>query len=73
MKKKTEEFLTKNKIDKNIFNNILEVKRENIKSLLTKNSIFISNDDNLKNVLRKEVNENCFSNNIIECLIDWRA
>ncbi|HIT70448.1 MAG TPA: ATP-grasp domain-containing protein [Candidatus Scatovivens faecipullorum] len=71
--KKTEEFLTKNKIDKNIFNNILEVKRENIKSLLTKNSIFISNDDNLKNVLRKEVNENCFSNNIIECLIDWRA
>lgn len=66
-------FLEKNKIDKNLFENIYEINRENIKNVLEKNSIFISNDTDLKNKLRKEINEYCFSNNIIESLIDWRA
>ena len=56
-----------------MFKNIFEVSREKIKDILNEKSIFLSNDDKLKNNLRKEINENCFSNNIIESLIDWRA
>lgn len=66
-------FLEKNKIDKNLFEDIYEINRENVENVLEKNSIFISNDTDLKNKLRKEINEYCFSNNIIESLIDWRA
>lgn len=72
-KEKMEKYLIKNKIDRNIFKNIFEISREKIKDVLTEKSIFLSNDDNLKNILRKEINEYCFSNNIIEALIDWRA
>ena len=68
-----EKYLIKNKIDRNIFKNIFEISREKIKDVLTEKSIFLSNDDNLKNILRKEIKEYCFSNNIIEALIDWRA
>lgn len=72
-KEKMEKYLIKNKIDRNIFKNIFEISREKIKDVLTEKSIFLSNDDNLKNILRKEIKEYCFSNNIIEALIDWRA
>ena len=72
-KEKMEKYLIKNKIDRNIFKNIFEISREKIKDVVTEKSIFLSNDDNLKNILRKEINEYCFSNNIIEALIDWRA
>ena len=72
-KEKTENFLSKNKIDKNIFKNIFEITETNIKNILPEKSIFLSNDDKLKNELRKKINEYCFSSNIIECLIDWRA
>lgn len=72
-KEKAEKYLIKNRIDKNMFKNIFEVSREKIKDILNEKSIFLSNDDKLKNNLRKEINENCFSNNIIESLIDWRA
>lgn len=68
-----EKYFIKNKIDRNIFKNIFEISREKIKDVVTEKSIFLSNDDNLKNILRKEINEYCFSNNIIEALIDWRA
>lgn len=72
-KEKMKKYLIKNKIDSNIFKNIFEISRDKIKDVLTEKSIFLSNDDNLKNILRKEINEYCFSNNIIEALIDWRA
>ena len=72
-KEKMEKYLIKNKIDRNIFKNIFEISREKIKDVVTEKSIFLSNDDDLKNILRKEINEYCFSNNIIEALIDWRA
>ena len=67
-------FLNKNKISINLFDDIKDIKREKIKNILTENSILISNDDNLKNKIRKYNNKlYCFSNNIIESLIDWRA
>lgn len=72
-KEKAEKFLKAEKIDINIFISIYEVNRSQIKDVVTEKSIFLSNDESLKNTLRKEINEYCFSNNIIECLIDWRA
>lgn len=72
-RKNAEKFLLDKKIDINIFISIYEVNRSKIKDILSENSIFISNDEKLKNELRKEINEYCFSNNILECLIDWRA
>lgn len=72
-KKKALEFLEKNKIHKNLFENIYEQKRNDIKNLLSISSIFISNDEELKCNIRKLTKINCFSNNIIEALIDWRA
>jgi len=68
------EFFKSNKIDINLFDEIFEVSKDSIKNLLTENSILLSNDDNLKNEIRKENDKYyCFSNNIVECLIDWRA
>lgn len=72
-KNETIKYLEEKKISKNIFKNIIEIDRNSIKHVLKKESIFLSNDDNLKNSLRKEIKENCFSNNIIESLIDWRS
>lgn len=66
------EFLSKNKIDKTLFENIYEVQKDQIYKLLESDSIFLSNDDNLKRILRNKLKINCFSNNIIEALIDWR-
>ena len=66
-------YLEDKKISKNIFKNIIMIERNSIKDILKSESIFLSNDDNLKNSLRKEIKENCFSNNIIESLIDWRS
>lgn len=72
-KDKAIDFLKIHKIDTNLFENIYEIQRENISCILDKKSIFLSNDDKLKNRLRKEISINCFSNNILEALIDWRA
>ena len=67
-------YLNKNKIDINLFDEIIEIEKESIKNILTEDSILLSNDDNLKNKIRKEKNKlYCFSNNIIESLIDWKA
>lgn len=62
-----EKYLADKKIDKRLFNNII-----NDVDLID-NGIFISNNDNLKNSLRKNKKIYCFSSNIIEALIDWRA
>ena len=67
------EFLEKNKIMKEIFENIYEVSRTQIAQYIGDFSIFLSNDDKLKNELRNKNDIKCFSNNIIEALIDWRA
>lgn len=73
-KEKAINYLKKNKVDINLFNEIFETSRDKIKSILKEDSIFLSNDDNLKNQIRKENNKiYCFSNNILEALIDWRA
>ena len=73
-KENTFKYLNKNKIDINLFDSILETKKEEIKNILTENSILISNDDKLKNEIRKYNSKiYCFSTSIVECLIDWRA
>ena len=66
-------YLNKKKISTNLFN-IIETNKLNIKNIIKDNSILLSNDENLKRDIRQN-NEhyNCFSNNIIEALIDWRA
>lgn len=66
-------YLNENKIDKNIFNEIILTQKKEIKNMLKENSIFISNNDELKNEIRID-NKNycCFSNSILEALIDWR-
>ncbi len=68
------QYLRDNKIEINLFDNIIEKEKERIKDLLNDNSILLSNDDDLKDQIRK-FNKKlyCFSNNIIEALIDWRA
>lgn len=73
-KEKTVEYLKKNKIDINLFDKIIETERNNIKNILEKNSILLSNDYKLKNEIRKN-NKNyyCFASSIIESLIDWKA
>ena len=58
---------------KEIFENIYEVSRAQIDQYIDTTSIFLSNDDKLKNELRNKKDIKCFSNNIIEALIDWRA
>ena len=73
-KEKTVNFFKENKIDINLFDSILENKKEEIKNILTENSILISNDDKLKSEIRN-INSKlyCFSTSIVESLIDWRA
>lgn len=67
-------YLKNNKIDILLFNELIEVERKNIKNNLTENSILLSNDDELKNEIRNGNNGYyCFSNSIVEALIDWRA
>ena len=66
-------YLDNNKISRNLFDEIIEVDRNNIKDVLKNNTILLSNDDELKNIIRQNINGyNCFSNNILESLIDWR-
>lgn len=70
----TLKYLEENKIAKSLFKEIIEISRNETKDVLKEKSILLSNDDNLKNEIRKK-NKNycCFSNNIIEALIDWRS
>ena len=71
-KSKAISFLKENKIEVELFDELLDI--SNIKRELNKNSIFISNDLKLKNEIRKYNKEiYCFSNNILEALIDWRT
>lgn len=65
--------LDKNKISRNLFDEIIEIERKDIKNILEEKSILISNDENLKNEIREKNKYNCFSTSIIESLIDWRA
>ncbi len=73
-KEKSLKYFKEHKIDTNIFSEIIEVEKSQIKNILSEKSILLSNDDKLKNEIRNS-NSNycCFSNNIIEVLIDWRA
>ena len=72
-KKEMIQYMQNNKINKNLFYEIIETR--NIKDILKweNKSIYISNDDNVKNKLRKNGYRYCFSSNILEALIDWRA
>lgn len=63
-------YLKNKKIDENLFTNIIEKNDINGFEI---NSIFISNNDEIKNELREKNKICCFSSNIIEALIDWRA
>lgn len=63
-------YLKNKKIDENLFTNIIE--KDDISGFEI-NSIFISNNDEIKNELREKNKICCFSSNIIEALIDWRA
>lgn len=63
--------LEEKKINKNVFSKI--IKFTNLKESINNKAIFISNNENLKNKLRKEKNIYCFSTNSVEALIDWKA
>lgn len=63
--------LEEKKLNKNIFSRIINF--ENFKEVVNKEEIFISNNEDLKNELRKEKNIYCFSTNSVEALIDWKA
>ena len=64
-----ESILKIKKIEKNIFSKVINI--EITKELLEKDSIFISNNEKIKNRLKKYIC--CFSTNSIEALLDWRA
>lgn len=67
----TLEKLKNKKININIFDELLD-ENKMIKKI-NKNSIFISNNNKLKNVLRNKKEINCFSSNNVEALLDWKA
>lgn len=70
---KSLKYLSENKIDKKLFKEIILVLKSEIKNVLKENSILISNNDELKNEIRKSNKQYCcFSNTIIEALIDWK-
>ena len=74
-KNELEEFCKNKRIEVNLFNEIIETDFENIKEILKQeNSILLSNNETLKNKVKDNNNKYCcFSNNIIEALIDWRS
>ena len=63
--------LEEKKLNKNIFSKIINF--EKFKDVVNAEEIFISNNENLKNELRKSKNIYCFSTNSVEALIDWKA
>ncbi|MBQ7410831.1 MAG: ATP-grasp domain-containing protein [Clostridia bacterium] len=63
--------LEEKKINKNVFSKI--IKFNNLEDTINNKAIFISNNEKLKNELRKQKNIYCFSTNSIEALIDWKA
>lgn len=66
-----ESFLENKKININVFSKIIKPKM--IEKEMQKNSILISNNEELKNKLKKERGICCFSSNFVEALIDWKA
>lgn len=72
-KEKAVAFLKQHTTCPKIFENIIEISREKFIDELKGNCILLSNDEKLKENVRKNKNIACFSNNIIEALIDWRA
>lgn len=68
---KTDLLLEEKKLNKNIFSKIINF--EKFKDMVSKKEIFISNNESLKNELRKNKNICCFSINSVEALIDWKA
>lgn len=70
--RETIEELKKCKVSDKLFNDIIENKNiENIE--FYNNSIYISNEENYRIYVRENKKICSFSNNIIECLLDWRA
>lgn len=74
-KEQVKNYLKKNKISEELFKEIIDIdKNEYIKSVKEPNEyILISNDDIYREYVRKCKGIFCFSNNIVEALIDWRA
>ena len=68
---KSLKYLKQNKISIDIFDKIINF--DSLKQEINNKSIFISNNDKMKNSLRKEKDIYCFSTNSIEALIDWKA
>ena len=69
--KEAKDFLENRKIDIKIFDKF--VSKEDMKNEINNKSILISNDESLKNNLRREKGINCFASNFVEALIDWKA
>lgn len=65
------EFLKNKKIDSEIFNKFIF--KNEFENEINDKCILISNNDILKNGLRKEKGINCFASNFVEALIDWKA
>lgn len=63
--------LEEKKINKNVFSKNIQYNK--LKECINNKAIFISNNENLKNELRRNKNIYCFSTNSIEALIDWKA
>ncbi len=61
--------VNKNKEIIGITKDKLKVKNDNI----LKESILLSNNEPFRKAIRERSNIMCFSNNIIEALLDWRA
>lgn len=68
---KSKDFLQNKKINLNLFDKIIS--KDVMKKEINKNEIFISNDENLKNYLKREKEIYCIASNFIEALIDWKA
>ncbi len=67
----TLEKLKSKKININLFDELLD-ENKMIKKI-NKNSILISNNEELKKNIRNKKESNCFSSNNIEVLLDWKA
>lgn len=74
-KEQAKNYLIKNKISEKLFEEIIDMdKNEYIKTLKKSNEyILISNNDIYREYVRNCKGIFCFSNNIVEALIDWRA
>lgn len=68
---KAQSFLQDKKIDLNVFDKLIS--KDVMKNEINKNAILISNNECLKNDLRREKGIFCLASNFVEALIDWKA